>query len=943
MENTNNASETEGPIGERNAGAPKAKLNALAAEPSDAPTGQDGETRFRATFEQAAVGMAHLGLGGRWLGANRRLCAIVGYTPDELLALSFQEITHPDDLDSDLANVRALLAGEIETYATEKRFFRKDRSVVWISSAVSLVRDDAGAPQYFIAVIEDIEKRKQAETTQAQLAAIVASSDDAIIGQSLDGVVSSWNRAAEALFGYREDEIIGRSIVAIIPRERLHEETYIIEQVQAGRTVAHLETVWRHRDGRLLDVSLTVSPIRDSSGVLVGASNIVRDITEGKRTESALRESEARYRLLFDNMTEEVRLWKVHRDEQGLIDVWTLVDANPPVLKSWGKKIDEVVGKTPAEIFGPESLDLYRPVVEKILDKGVPHSFEAHLPVVKKHFKFTAVPLGEYFITTGVDITFQKHAEEELRHLNELLEQRVAERTAELEALWAERSRLASIVENAPDLIGIRNANFDGVYLNPAGRRLVGVESDDEVRRRPPDAYFVPEERPRFKREILPALVERGSWAGELTIQNLRTGERIPALYNVFRIDDAVTGTPAYSAAIVRDLRQRKKLEAQLIHAQKMEAVGQLTGGVAHDFNNLLTTIAGSFELIERAAEGDPTRVRQLVANGLHAADRGARLTSSLLAFSRKQHLKREVVDVNAHIRLIEPLLRQAVGETVDLDILLNSGLGRCEADVAQLETAILNLAINARDAMSDGGELVISTRNAALSAADLAENKDAAAGAFVAIAVEDSGHGIDAEILAKVFEPFFTTKEVGKGSGLGLSQVYGFAHQLGGHVAIDSEPGIGTRVIIYLPAVASEVKQQHAPGDHPMPFAPLIVLLVEDDDLVREMTRQLLEESGCRVLEARHAKEAMGILQANPDIELLFSDVVMPEGVSGIELAQTARKLRPDLKVLLTSGYAEAIANVDAADEQLSVLLKPYRRSDLESRVGVLFSDRTE
>jgi PAS domain S-box-containing protein len=261
---------------------------------------REGEERFRATFEQAAVGVAHVGLDGRWLDVNRRLAAIVGYERDELLGLTFQDLTHPDDLAADLAQMRALLAGEIATGAMEKRCIRKDGEVVWVQLTVSLVRRPDGAARYFIAVVEDIDWRKASEAAQAHLAAIVASSEDAIIGKTLDGLVTSWNPAAKALFGYAAAEMVGRPVTLIIPPDRQREEQDVLEQLTRGEEIAHYETVRRRRDGSLIDVALTVSPIRDGNGAIIGASTIVRDITARKQAEAALRESGARYRAVFE-------------------------------------------------------------------------------------------------------------------------------------------------------------------------------------------------------------------------------------------------------------------------------------------------------------------------------------------------------------------------------------------------------------------------------------------------------------------------------------------------------------------------------------------------------------------------------------------------------------------------------------------------------------------
>jgi len=428
------------------------------------------------------------------------------------------------------------------------------------------------------------------------------------------------------------------------------------------------------------------------------------------------------------------------------------------------------------------------------------------------------------------------------------------------------------------------------------------------------------------------------------------------------------TGRPLYGVRIVQDISERKrvqealqqladtleqrvaseigerlKTEAALHQAQKMEAVGQLTGGVAHDFNNLLTAVVGYIEMIESAAADNP-RVRQLAAAALRSLERGARLNASLLAFSGKQRLRIRTADVNALLEEILPLLCRAVGEGVRVGLSLEPALRAGRFDPAQLEAAVLNLAINARDAMRPaGGRLTIATRNASLGPADLAGNGDAAAGQFVAVAVEDTGCGMPPEVQQRCFEPFYTTKEVGQGTGLGLSQIHGFVRQSGGHVAIDSAPGRGTRVTLYLPMseddVAAAPVEEAAPGADASPVSA-DVLVVEDDEHVRMAACAALEQIGCRVRAAGDGREARAILERGEAIDLLFSDVMMPNGLNGVELARAARSRRPGLKVLLTSGYA-AVVEQHAAVGEFEVLAKPYRRADLAARVRAVLAGR--
>ncbi len=379
------------------------------------------------------------------------------------------------------------------------------------------------------------------------------------------------------------------------------------------------------------------------------------------------------------------------------------------------------------------------------------------------------------------------------------------------------------------------------------------------------------------------------------------------------------------------EVERREAAEAALRQAQKLEAIGQLTGGVAHDFNNLLTVIVGNLDLIERRADR-PDEVRSMAASALAAAARGERLTQHLLAFARRQALRPQVVDVNRLIVDLMPLVRRAVGERIAVEAQIDPALAHCRIDINQCETAILNLAVNARDAMPDGGRLAIATRNVRLEAPD----GDLAPGDYVAIAVADTGIGIPPEVLPHVFEPFFTTKDVGKGSGLGLSQIYGFARQSGGQVRIDSTVGHGTAVTLRLPRTAERAGAQSTPSAQPERLAGdgEVVLVVEDDEDVRTLAARSLRDLGYTVITAPDGPSAVGILRSERRIDALFTDVVMPNGMTGTALAHEARQLRPGIGVLLTSGYTAQALEEHGLERSHLLLRKPYREAELAAMI---------
>jgi signal transduction histidine kinase len=372
-----------------------------------------------------------------------------------------------------------------------------------------------------------------------------------------------------------------------------------------------------------------------------------------------------------------------------------------------------------------------------------------------------------------------------------------------------------------------------------------------------------------------------------------------------------------------------EELNQKLSQSQKMEAMGQLTGGVAHDFNNLLTVILGNSEyLAERlAANKELHRIADSIAT---AAERGSELTKSLLAFARKQPLMPKDIDIGQKILDMEQLLRRTLGEHIECEFLLDSDLWAASVDPGQLASALLNLVLNARDAMLEGGRLTVAVRNISLGQSDVDVNGEARPGDYVMVAVSDTGSGMIAEVASRAFEPFFTTKEIGKGTGLGLSMVYGFAKQSGGSMQIRTSPGHGTTVKLFFPRIDAS-HGNDAPAADPVaaPAGGETILVVEDDDMVRAYVEKELKELGYHVIVARNGPAALAILRGPEEIHLLFTDVVMPGGMFGPELARQALKLRPKLKILFTSGYSEQPVNsLDGIEAR--ILNKPYRRNNL-------------
>jgi two-component system, cell cycle sensor histidine kinase and response regulator CckA len=527
--------------------------------------------------------------------------------------------------------------------------------------------------------------------------------------------------------------------------------------------------------------------------------------------------------------------------------------------------------------------------------------------------------------TRGEPVTFipPSGRQDEIGNLATVLQafqqnvERIKLTSAELER---SQDHFRAVVETAVD--GVILVDSHGVIrmLNPAAERLFGYQRGEGIDRNV--ATLIPsfgEQKPGQVSEIHGTRKDGSSFPIGLSL-----GQASP-------------GGELILVGVVRDLTARKRTQQQLVQAQKMEAVGQLTGGMAHDFNNLLTVIIGSLDMLEGELKSHP-KAQTLAELALKGSLKAAELTRQLLAFSRRQTLEPKVVSLNELVSGTTQLLSRTLGEQIQIKLLLADDLWPMLADPAQVESSLANLSINARDAMPEGGYLTIETANKTLDEQYGKDNAETAPGDYVMLAVSDTGTGMPPEVLERVFEPFFTTKAEGRGTGLGLSMVYGFAKQSGGHVKIYSEVGHGTTVRIYLPRAETDAAvESNASADIEEPFETATILMVEDNPDVRPVVARQLKELGYEVIEAENSQMALSVLESSRPIDLLFTDVVMPGSMSGDQLAEEASRLRPGLKILFTSGFAEASMQTGSRPRDLGghkLLSKPYRKIDLARRI---------
>ena len=744
-----------------------------------------------------------------------------------------------------------------------------------------------------------------------------------------DGYCTYLNRVWYDFTGQSEEEALGYGwLDATHPDDKTAAEQAFVEANAAQRPF-RVEYRLRRADGKYRWAIDAATPRFDEDGAYLGYVGSVIDIDERREAEDALRSA----KTLLEAVMEAVPGVVYAKDREG-----RMMAANRGTVELVGKPLTEIIGRTDREFLDD-------PVEgEKVMANDARVMTENRTEVLEEDVTYpdgrraiwlsTKAPFRDAdgavigLVGSSLDITERKAAEDQLRALNADLEREVVERSRERGLIWQLSLDLLSVID-------LEQATFDAV--NPAWTAALGWRIDELEGRSYAD-FAHPDD--------LGASAE--------AFEQVRSGSPVMQFENRYRAKTGEwrwlswvavpEGGKLYS--VTRDVTHEKtrqaELEAaqeQLRQAQKMEAVGQLTGGIAHDFNNLLTGVIGSLDMMQRQlAKGDMSKMERYTTTAITSANRAAALTHRLLAFSRRQPLDPKPVSANRLVTGMEELLRRTIGEAVRLEIVTAGGLWQTLCDPHQLESAILNLAINARDAMPEGGTLTIETCNAHLDDAYAARQREVKPGQYVCICVTDTGVGMSADTIAKAFEPFFTTKPIGQGTGLGLSMIYGFARQSEGYAKIYSEEGKGTTFKLYLPRHYGEGEEEEGHsvelGDELRAERGEVVLVVEDETAVRSLVVDVLEELGYRAIEAVDGPSGLKILHSRRRIDLLVTDIGLP-GLNGRQLADAARERRPDLKILFMTGYAEnaTIAN-GFLDPGMSMMTKPFAIDALATRI---------
>jgi len=887
------------------------------------------EERYRTILDNIEDGYYEVDLAGNFTSFNDPICRLLGYSKDELTGMNDRQYT-------DQENAQKLYQTFNKVYKTGEptkgfgwEIIRKDGTKRYIEASVSLMKNRSGQSIGFRGIVRDITERKRAEQalrqSEEKYRLLAEQSADVIYRLNIENEQFTYvNPSAERIFGYTSQEISSLKVRDVLTLESYaRQREGLLKALASSRRspeIMELEAVCK--DGHTLPIEIHASFILNEQGNPVEILGVARDITERKRAEGQIKYALSLLNATLESTADGIlvvdREGKIVSFNQKFVHMWHIPES---IIAS--RDDNRALEFVLDQLKDPES---FLVKVRKLYNQPTAESFDLLEFKDGRVFERYSQPqwVGEQSVGrvwSFRDVTERKRTEEALRESQQLLKKTFA---------------------------GLRDAVFiidaETVKImdcNPAASEMFGYTREEMVGQTTSFLHIDSATLEEFRKHIYANVEEKGFlYLPEFRMKR-KKGESFPTEHSVVPLEDD-QGKRIGWVSVVRDLTEGKRaekemaaLQEQLRQSQKMEAIGRLAGGIAHDFNNLLTIIKGYSQLsLLELKEGDVLKGN--IEEIQRATERAANLTAQLLAFSRRQVMQMKVFDLNTLLRDLEEMLRRVIGEDVQLVTILTDDLGRTKIDPGQMEQVIMNLAINARDAMPSGGELIIETANVGFDETHAHGHIAATSGRYVMLSVSDTGMGMTPEVREQAFEPFFTTKEKGKGTGLGLSTVYGIVKQSGGYIWVYSAPGQGTAVKIYLPRVEEEADALLRRGSpDSIPRGSETVLVVEDEPSVRTLAAHILRDQGYRVLEAGEGEEALRVAQEHlAEIHLLLTDVVMPR-MGGKELADRLKTLRPRVKVLFVSGFPDdAIAQHGILAPSIAFLQKPFSPATLAQKV---------
>jgi PAS domain S-box-containing protein len=916
---------------------------------------QKSQEKYRNILENMAETYLEMDLQGHFVFFNDSLCRVLGYSRDELQNADYRLITPPDHLDNISKAFHDIYAtGKPKTFS-DYELIAKNNSAVYMNMSFSLLRSPSGEPIGFFGlgrdVTEEVQNRRKIEESERHLRIITQNIRDVIWTMDFDLHYTYVSPSVSQLLGFTVEEVQQMPLRQVLPPERFNRiKQMLAEQMndalqggaqELSKTVT-FEMPMMCKNGKTIWVEITANFNLDENGKPFEIVGVTRDISERKKAATHLLESEKRYRTITENVNDIV--WIINLDMQ-----ITYVSPSNEAL----------TGFTPAELMrhplqhflAPDSYAYASRIVAEELD--LEHSGLSLDPNRSRTLEIEILSKKGENIWVEVSATFNRDANGKATEIL-AVGRNITQRRMMEEALADSERRYRMIVENMNEIIWTLGPNLQFIYVSPSSLRMTGY-SPEETRQTPltrllsPDSYALATQR--LADEL--ALEASGKpfdphRAIVLEIEAIhKNGDSLwLEISGTFNRDQS--GRIKEIVVVGKNITERKKAEAekrhleqQLNQAQKMETIGRLAGGVAHDFNNMLSVILGYVDLAKlRLAKQHP--VLQDIAEIERAAIRSRDITTQLLAFSRKQIIEPRIVDLNEMVIHTQKALTRLIGEDIDLKVKFGRNLWPIKFDPSQIEQILINLAVNARDAMPNGGKLTIETFNTVIDPLYCENHIGVVPGDYIQLNVSDTGIGMDEDTLQHIFEPFFTTKEAGKGTGLGLATVYGIVRQNEGFIHVYSEPGFGSTFSIYLPRTTETAEEKNPSEEEPVFAGQGNILLVEDDPMVLKIAQNMLESMGFTVTAVKEPAEVIAIYETpERSFDLVITDVIMPS-MSGKDLKNKLQTIRPEGKFLFMSGYtADVIAHHGVLEKGVHFLQKPFTLKSLAGKVAEALSTK--